>query len=93
MLPYDSPVKGTVLCVNHKENCLYVRPGNMDEIGCKMEKFLFEIKQMVLCPAIPNQINIGEQIHFFHFRSLEKEIYSIQLLEFLIILSKLLEQL
>uniref|UniRef100_A0A915PRC4 CCHC-type domain-containing protein n=1 Tax=Setaria digitata TaxID=48799 RepID=A0A915PRC4_9BILA len=59
MLPYDYPLKGITLHVNRKDNCLYVRPQNLDEIYSALENFLFEIRQSVLCPATPSKINIG----------------------------------
>uniref|UniRef100_A0AAF5RVJ0 CCHC-type domain-containing protein n=1 Tax=Wuchereria bancrofti TaxID=6293 RepID=A0AAF5RVJ0_WUCBA len=60
MLPYDYPVKGTVLHVDRKENCLYVRPQNLDGIYSALENFLFDIRQVMLCTATSNKINIGD---------------------------------
>lgn len=60
MLPYDYPVKGTVLHVNHKENCIYVRPQILDEICGVLENFLSEIHQVTLCPTTPTKIDIGK---------------------------------
>ncbi|VDN84044.1 unnamed protein product, partial [Brugia pahangi] len=39
MLPCDYPVKGTVLHVDRKQNCLYVRPQNLDGIYSALENF------------------------------------------------------
>ncbi|VDK81887.1 unnamed protein product [Litomosoides sigmodontis] len=59
MLPYDYPVKGTILHVNRKDNCLYVRPQNLDEICNVLDNSLFEARKTLLSPAAPNKIHIG----------------------------------
>uniref|UniRef100_A0A8R1TW67 CCHC-type domain-containing protein n=1 Tax=Onchocerca volvulus TaxID=6282 RepID=A0A8R1TW67_ONCVO len=60
MLPYDYPLKAIILNVNRKENCLYVRPQNLDKICITLENFLFENRHVMFCLAAPNKINIGE---------------------------------
>ncbi|KAK6108269.1 Tudor domain family protein [Brugia pahangi] len=60
MLPCDYPVKGTVLHVDRKQNCLYVRPQNLDGIYSALENFLLDIRKVMLCTATSNKINIGD---------------------------------
>ncbi|VDN06098.1 unnamed protein product [Thelazia callipaeda] len=59
MISYDYPLKGTVLHINRKNNCLYVRPQNLDDECALLEAYLFDMKKTVLSPTPPTKINIA----------------------------------